>query len=325
MLNYFFCLLFISISLFADKVIVPKEQIEIDNPWFTGPLISPSAAVVPGGHFDIEPYFYFTAFTGSYGEDWHATEKPTLWINTFQPALEFGLTSWMDIQFYPTLNYNYQHHQAEWGIGDPVIVVDFQLLAPSGVADKSPYIKLVLSETFPVGKYRNFNPKKGSVEINGAGTFQSEIGLVIGKLLHIKDIYFILPRIYFRSVFQSSTHLKGFNAYGGGYGTNGRLYPGKLFEIDLSLEMNLSQNWALACDLVGIWTGRYTFRGKAGILAPGIPASSTVGSSAQFSLAPAIEYNWSDNLGVIAGGYFSFAGRNSQKFSSLIIAINYYN
>jgi hypothetical protein len=42
------------------------------------------------------------------------------------------------------------------------------------------------------------------------------------------------------------------------------------------------------------------------------------------SLAPAIEYSWSANFGMIAGVWFTAAGRNSTVFANGIVAINVY-
>jgi hypothetical protein len=47
-------------------------------------------------------------------------------------------------------------------------------------------------------------------------------------------------------------------------------------------------------------------------------------SNEQWSVAPAIEYNWSKNVGLIVGSWFSFAGRNSVRFISGVAALNIY-
>jgi hypothetical protein len=47
-------------------------------------------------------------------------------------------------------------------------------------------------------------------------------------------------------------------------------------------------------------------------------------SSSQYSLAPAIEYNWSQNIGLIGGVWFTVAGQNISQFNSIVIALNYY-
>ncbi len=48
-------------------------------------------------------------------------------------------------------------------------------------------------------------------------------------------------------------------------------------------------------------------------------------TSAQFSIAPAIEYNWNANIGIIFGSWFTLAGKNSTQFTSGVFAFNYYN
>ncbi|MES2122546.1 MAG: hypothetical protein V4492_07205, partial [Chlamydiota bacterium] len=47
-------------------------------------------------------------------------------------------------------------------------------------------------------------------------------------------------------------------------------------------------------------------------------------SSEQFSLAPAFEYNFTYNVGLIAGCWFTVAGRNALEFASGVVAINIY-
>ena len=63
---------------------------------------------------------------------------------------------------------------------------------------------------------------------------------------------------------------------------------------------------------------------------PGITSSrqnAIVGNLAshQLNLAPAIEYNFNENLGIIFGPWFSVVGKNSDRFVSAVFAINYYH
>jgi hypothetical protein len=82
---------------------------------------------------------------------------------------------------------------------------------------------------------------------------------------------------------------------------------------------------------VGQFNSKTRFRGN-----PGIDQSASADSNAsllaatnereasiQYSLAPAIEYNWSEKLGLIAGCWLTIAGKNSRKFTSGVIALNY--
>ena len=43
-----------------------KKSEEMFNPWYTGPLITPSATVVPLGVFSTQPYLYVIDTFGSY-------------------------------------------------------------------------------------------------------------------------------------------------------------------------------------------------------------------------------------------------------------------
>ena len=61
------------------------------------------------------------------------------------------------------------------------------------------------------------------------------------------------------------------------------------------------------------------FSGKKGGSAPIAP------SSEQISMAPALEYNFNANVGIIGGAWFSVAGRNSTQFISWVLALNIYN
>lgn len=317
-------LLLFSTCLFADKVITPKHQLEVENPWYTGPLLAPSAVTVPVGHANFEPYIYIIANTGSYDAHGKVVKTDTSWANSFQPVVQVGLTKWMDIQFLPSLVYNYTQHQAQWLFYDFPITIDFQLTSPSYMGDWTPYIKLSLTEIFPTGKYRHLNPKKKGVDISGTGSFRTSAGLVIGEMFHLKGVHFLIARVLFLYEIPAPVQLEGFNAYGGGYGTNARFFPAQNWQTDLGVELTLTKNWVLACDFVGSWAVKPHFSGDPGRTAVGTSAALGTGPSAQYALAPAIEYNWSENLGIIGGSWFTVAGHNAPRFWSAVVAFNYY-
>src|SRR5690606_33928892 len=105
-----------------------------------------------------------------------------------------------------------------------------------------------------------------------------------------------------------------FNSYGGGFGTKGRVHPGGSFQADFGLEVALTQNWVLANDLVYTFQNATHFSGNPGTVSPGgAPASVRSPYSDNLSLAPAIEYNFNSNLGLLVGTQFSVYGRNSSN------------
>jgi hypothetical protein len=102
------------------------------------------------------------------------------------------------------------------------------------------------------------------------------------------------------------------------------VYPGKQFSFDFGLELTLSRNWAFALDLVGNWTFSSKFSGNPGRDLDGHISKNVLPPSTIFSIAPAIEYNWSESLGVIGGWWGSFAGKNTTQYSSFVFSLNYY-
>jgi hypothetical protein len=47
-----------------------------------------------------------------------------------------------------------------------------------------------------------------------------------------------------------------------------------------------------------------------------VPFNSVSGSGEYWSMAPALEYNFNPNIGVIAGAEISFAGRNTSAIAT---------
>jgi len=308
-------------ALFADKAPITKKKAGEEYPWFTGPLIALSPEVIERGHINIEPYVFALANTGVYDSEWKSQKHPTLWNLFLQPQMTFGLTKFMDFYILPTIYYNLCESESSWGWGDLNLGFDFQLYHDVYVDhDWYPNVKFSLREVFPTGKYDRLNPKKKGTEIGGEGTFDTLVELVVGKLFHFTGIYFLSSRLVFTYTVSSPVSVHGFNFYGGGAGTKGTVYPGQTFNLDLALECALSRNWAFAIDLIGNWESHNRFKGNLGASATPI----ATGSSFQFTLAPALEYNWSPNWGVIFGSWFTAAGRNAPQFFSGVIAVNYY-
>jgi len=326
---FFALLLLLPIFSYArgGKVFYRQINPEIEPPWLTGPLIAPAARVVPVGHYNVQPYIYVTDYSGQYNADWDAIDfNHSFWNAQLQIPLQIGCTEWMTFVLNPILNWNYCNHKGAWRLGDLPFGFDFQLYySPQDSA--VPNVKLSLRENIPTGKYRNLNPNpfpKYLADGGGVGTWATNVGLVFGNLYHIASVYYFDYRLLLNYTYSAPVHIKGFNYYGGGFGTNGRYFSGPSFQADLGLEFTLSQTWAVALDAIWTWSGKSSFTGTPGTTfeqrAPAIAGPSGV----QYSLAPAIEYNPNANFGIVAGAWFTPAGKNSLEFVSSIIAFNYY-
>lgn len=303
--------------LLARKV--PEEVFDIPDlglPWFTGPLLSPSGLTIPPGHFNIEPYFYVIANVGSYDNDWSAQKDEHIFFNnSLQVSTQIGILSWLDVQFSPTVYYNRTDGASCWALGDFPFGFDIQLYR----ADKDewlPNIKLVIQESFPTGKYHKLNPKKKGTDAGGTGSFITGVGLAFAKQIHLAGEHFMTTRFGCRGTFPTTVRVKGLNAYGGGETTDGTLKPAQSLQMALGFEANVTRNWVLALDIVGIWAKGSNFSGDPGFDENNELAEIGSEPLIQYSMAPAIEYNWNANIGIIAGSWFTIAGKNAVQFYS---------
>jgi hypothetical protein len=66
------------------------------------------------------------------------------------------------------------------------------------------------------------------------------------------------------------------------------------------------------------------FKGNPGFTPGGSFANVGGKGGDSVSLAPAVEYNFTSNLGVIAGVWFSVTGPHPAKFTTSTVAVNYF-
>lgn len=316
------CLLFAAALFAEEEPEIPlsetAEDIEIaknkDEPdfWSTGPLLAPPGNVVELGHYAIQPYLYWFQYRGVYDSKWHYQSEPDIFNSVlFQPYTRIGIFKSTELDLVPQVYYNHYDDAAKWVFGDFPIWTSTTLLE----ADKwYPSIMLQLSANLPTGKYQRLNPAKKGTDIGGTGSWLPGAGLIVYKDMHLWKSHFLSITYYANYSFQTNVHVHGLNAYGGDDTTRGKVHPGNLFTTLLSFEFSLSQNWVLALDSQYQHGNKTTFKGETID-----PVSSP--SFDQVSLAPAIEYLWNENTGVIAGGWFTVAGRNVDQFNSLVIAV----
>ncbi len=291
------------------------------TPWFTGPLIAPVGAVVPFGHFEVQSYLFFTTNTGTYSRHWHS--EPTHTMFSFNPQLRcyFGLSDWMDLTILPEFFSNTSRGKTSVRFGDLPIGFDFQIIQPD--ATWFPGLKFTVQEIFPTGHYDHLNPKNYLTDSTGLGSFGTNFNLLLYQVIHLQDVHYMTFTFSAGYTLNLPVNVEGYNAYGGGHGTNGKIVGGNQFQAILSFELSLSQNWALALDNVYTHMDATTFYGDPGTTSNGDPATVGLPSSEQLSFAPAFEYNFSEALGLCVGCWFTAMGRNSTQFRSGVINLDY--
>jgi len=326
----FFLLLALPLALFADtgvdsdlKKIKAQERKRGDKyipkgPWLTGPLLTTSAHTVPKGHFNFEPYVYFIEDLGYFGSrgHFHRAESTHDAINSVE-ICQLGLTDRVDINIYPQFTYSYGTGKSYIGMGDIIIGPSFQIIRD----DERWYgttFKVGLNQVFPSASYDNLDPSFSGNDGIGNGGYSTKVYAVGSKLFHIYKENFFATRVAYSMIFFQPFKVHGINYFGGAEDTRGTLFRGASFILDIGLELTLNLNWALALDIENLYMTGSTFKGTS---------SQVVGNSKpsyMLSFAPAIEYNFSKNVGFIFGAWVSAYGSNANGIYNLVMALNWY-
>ncbi len=288
------------------------------NPWYTGPLLTPSASMVPPGFGMVQPYVFLAGNYARYNQNRNAESIPNLIQLKSSNILQFGVTKTVD--FLISLNASGQWQSGEQGGGFDDIPATIGFL----VYSETPYvpqIKFTIQETFPTGRYQHLSSNGLALSGVGQGSYQTQFGLGFGKLMFWSTQHPVNTRLFLGYNIATPVHVKGFNSYGGGHNTNGTVKPGSTFIVDWGIECTITQRWVFALDVAYTAQNRTKFNGKPGTLSKGAPATVGGGYNDNLSLAPAIEYNWSDSLGVVAGAWFSVYGRNSLAYAQGIFSV----
>jgi hypothetical protein len=301
----------------------PVVSTNPEAPWMTGPLIAPSGHITPGGHVNFEPYLWVTTEKGDYDQNWKLVKEPTVVNRSLQAFLTVGLTSWWDCGVSPTIAVNQCKNVKTFVFDDILAYTDFQILTDT-LDNYLPAIKITIKEEFPNGKYDSLDPNNLETDVAGSGSYVTGVIITASRLFHLRGEKWMNARWAWIYNFPSRVHVKGLSVYGGAPDTDGYVYPPQNYQLIFSFEITLSRNWCLACDNIASFAKARRFKGHAGTLGAGEDAILTKGSAANFSIAPALEYNFDANMGLIAGVWCSYAGRNSGEFFGGSIAFNYY-
>ncbi len=287
-------------------------------PWYTGPLITGSASNCPPKKLNFQPYLYLTVNYDSYDGQRHTVKTPNAYFISPAMVLQTGITDWLDVTVVPQAFFRWEKNEYGGNFADLPLQFGFQLYKETPYI---PNIRVIVGELFPTGKYQDLNPERLGLDATGAGAFQTTVGFIVSKVfwwfkLHPTAIRFAancnLPN--------NDVTVHDYNAYGGGIGTKGEVNVGNSYNLDLGIEVSLTQKWVIATDVAYTWSSKSLFSGTPGVTSSGGIPDNGAPSSDQLSLAPAIEYNIDDSSGFIGGVWFSVTGRHSAEFVSLVLS-----
>ncbi|KTD14136.1 Fe-S protein [Legionella gratiana] len=287
-------------------------NIAFAGPWFTGPLLAPAGKTIPAGHVNIEPYGFFTGYPRGYRN-----------IEGV-PIVSVGIASFLDLQTSIPYDYSWADGEHGNGIGDYSLALGMQVLRQQEHS-WLPDLRFVIQEVFPTGRYENLDPKKLGTDQTGLGAFQTLFGFNFQKLVQLKNEHYFRTRLSLVGVKFSDVIVHGPNVFGGGTKTQGKVRLKNAYSADLAFEYTLTQNWVPVFEVLYAHSPESHFDGNPGFTPGGTTAAGVGGNSnEQVSFAPALEYNFTSNLGIIGGVWFSVTGPHAAKFVTGAIAINYF-
>ncbi|MCB1107276.1 MAG: hypothetical protein KDK76_04185 [Chlamydiia bacterium] len=300
------------IFLFFPSLVLAKPlHNEVwSTPWFTGPLLAPGASCNALREVTWQPYLFVTNNYGSFDNHWNRVNGEDMWV--IQPLLDFtyGIATFMDLETVPAFSYQISGGASSVRMNDTPLYLGIQALRQSE-GSWVPDLRIRLQQVFPFGQYDKMNPKKKGTDGTGKGSYQSGITFDFQKTFKTSPEHYFRLRWSFEAIlFTSMVHIQGLSTYGGGPKTEGKVRPGKTYNVFLSGEYTITRNWAFAFDTLYTLITSNKFSGKKGGASVGNPTSQ------QLSFAPAIEYNYSANLGLIGGAWFTLAGKNAGQFCS---------
>jgi hypothetical protein len=327
--------IFVICSLYAYTKEVPISEIRREltqaekdfriakkmfNPWYGGPLLTGSGNVMPPGYVNLNPVIQFTDYYAQYNGS--RKSEPVDDEIEVNPTFSFGLGLINRLDMNVTIGWDHlEQNDVSYG-GWQDTSLGFSL----AILEEEPYVpalKITATQYFPTGKYKNLNPDKANVQALGSGSYTTQLGVNLSKVVWWVLLHPMQFRVSLNYGISPKVSVKNFHAYGGGYGTDGKINPGNYFKGNAAFEISMSQKVVLATDFVYEYDGKVTFKGINGTNADGTVATNESPSGDKISLAPAIEYNFTPDIALIAGLWFTVSGRNSSDFVAGIINFSY--
>lgn len=288
-----------------------------DDAWWTGPLLAPGAGTLPAGHALIEPYLFDAIVMGGYDRDGRRVGAPREHDYGSQSYVLYGLTDAVTIGVMPRFGF---HDRGARGRSSQVGIGDLGVVAQVGVTRFDgergiPALALNVTQTLPTGKYDRLGDRP--MDGLGTGAFTTALAVYSQYLFWLPTGRILRTRLDVSYARSSSPDVNDVSVYGTAAGFRGEAHPGAVFTADVAWEYSATRRWVLALDVAYERDASTAVRGRA---ADAIAIDS--GAASSLSLAPAIEYNLSAQVGVIAGVKLTVAGRNTARLIIPVTAIN---
>jgi hypothetical protein len=298
----------------------------LDDAWWTGPLLAASPGTLPQGHFLVEPYVYDSIAVGRY--DSAGKRQSTAHENDFgsQAYILYGLTDTATIGIIPRFGFrdlSQGTSSSGIGVGDVTVQAAYRLTQFQD-AGWLPATSFVVAETLPIGKYDRLGsrPNDGF----GGGAYATALSIYSQYYFWMPNGRILRTRLDITHSWSKEVALKGVSVYGTLDGFRGHANPGNSSIINLAFEYSITRNWGAAFDVIYEYdsstsvVGQYPQQRRNAITLVDVRTES--GTSTSRAIAPAVEYNWTSNVGIIVGAKIVAAGRNTTATVTPVAAVN---
>jgi hypothetical protein len=301
----------------------PAQRQSLDDAWWTGPILAAGAGTLPKGHALVEPYLFDVIRYGRYdrnGDERSASRTHSYGSLTY---ILYGVTDRFTAGLIPTFGYNTGDGPDSSGIRFGDITVQGQYrLSQFREGSPIPTISFVVQQSFPTGKHDRLgtNVNDGL----GTGAYTTTLALYSQYYHWMPNGRIVRSRFNVSYAISNGADVTDVSVYGTSTGFRGTAHPGDVLTINSAWEYSITRHWVFAIDLF--------YQRDASTRLTGVqvdPATGDTervqrdfGSAWRFAVAPAVEYNFTSRIGVIAGARWFAAGRNTSATITPVAAIN---
>ena len=277
-------------------------------------MLAPSAGTLPPGHFLLEPYLFDVGVHGRFdrvGVRQRATPSRT----SLTYAL-YGLANKVMIGALPIAGYTAASdgpNSSSVKLGDLTVLGQYRL-AQFRPCHWWPTTSINVQQTFPTAKYDRLGerPNDGF----GGGTYTTMVSIYTQTYFWLANGRILRMRVNVSQALSSAATVEDISVYGTASGFRGRAEPGSSSIVDASWEYSATRRWVLAFETVYRRDGQTRVSGRD-TTDPASPPFELNGVARHtLAFAPAIEFSWKGNIGVLVGVRLIAAGRNT-AFSDL--------
>jgi hypothetical protein len=304
------------------------DKESLGDAWWTGPLETPNPNTLPKNAFYGETYFVVEQDNGTYNT--HGTKIGGNapggggYDNDYQSVTLFtyGLTNRVNLQLLPAFDgVQFKSPSAPSSgmeVDNLTIRVPIQLLKfkQNGTASQALSFTVTPLVSAPTGA--GFT----NVWTPGVGLWvQRPFWMPGGRILRVRAAQsFLFP-------LQNKT-VKDAGSCGLTTGSCD-LNAGKYYKTQIGMEYSLTKHWVPAWDFYFKYGDLNTFKTLGGTAyqvgnCAGTVVASNCNTFSSFRIDPAIEYNFTGNVGVIAGVELTVAGHNSGSYIAPQIALQWF-